>query len=260
MVQTPARQPPARSAPPAPTEADDLFMLALEDDTEEAPWMSMGDLQFWSASSLAHSLRHHAQRHGLGWYVASMLPIRYYWPPPPRVLPSALPRKRRHKKFLSPDLLVARVPDRSRASLDADSEGFPPFVLEVVSPSSVEHDREYKRRAYDLLGAREYVLFTPREETASELAGYRRDATGAFVDWLPDAEGRLWSEELELYLVARGALLHARTAAGEWLLTPEQAEDARYQAEAEVARLRQELERYRRAERAPDDGSISPRP
>ena len=32
------------------------FLSSLEDDTEEAPWMVMGDAQFWSASRFAHSL------------------------------------------------------------------------------------------------------------------------------------------------------------------------------------------------------------
>jgi hypothetical protein len=225
-------------------------MRALADDTEEAPWMSMGDLQFWSASSLAHSLRHYAQRHGLGWYVASMLPIRYYWPRRQPTTLDIILRKRR-KKMLAPDLLVARIPDHSRASLDADVEGFPPFVLEVVSPSSVEQDEQKKSRAYDLLGAREYVLFTPLEGQPSRLAGYRRDASGAFVAWPVDEEGRLWSAELELYFVVRGQLLQAQTATGEWLLTPEQ-------AAAEVERLRQELAQYQRAEQAPDNGPPGP--
>ena len=31
-------------------QADQLFLLTLEDDTDDALWMTMGDLQFWSAS------------------------------------------------------------------------------------------------------------------------------------------------------------------------------------------------------------------
>lgn len=67
--------------PPALTEEEsrDLFMIMLEDDTEQAPWMVMGDLQFWSASGFAHSLRNYARELGLPWYVASMMPIRYRW-------------------------------------------------------------------------------------------------------------------------------------------------------------------------------------
>ena len=134
-----------------------------------------------------------------------------------------------------------------------ETEGvFPPFVLEVVSPSSVQRDQVEKREAYELLGAREYALFTPRDVAASTLEGYRRGASGAFEAWIPDAEGRLWSDVLGLYLVVRGALIQAQTREGRLLLTPEQEAEAhrqeaeaRRRAEAELERLRGELERHR---------------
>jgi Uma2 family endonuclease len=211
----------------------------LDDDAEDSPWMVMGDLQFWAASGFAHALRGYARRQGLGWYVASMLPIEYDWPNAAR------------KKVLAPDAFVAFVADRPRASFDAAAEGgFPPFVLEVISPSSRARDEEEKRHAYELLGVREYALFTPSGSGPSTLAGHRRGAAGSFEPWPVDAEGRLWSEALGLFLAARGPLLRALTADGRPLPTPEEADDARRQAEAEVERLRQEVERLRR----PDAG------
>lgn len=232
-------------------QSDELFMLMLEDDTEDAPWMTMGDLQFWSASSFAHSLRNYAHEGGLGWYVASMLPILYTTLDSPR------------RRQLSPDAFVAFVPEHARQSFDAEKEGgFPPFVLEVVSPSSTERDELDKHRAYSLLGVQEYALFTPRDAGRSKLEGYRRGAGGQFEPWPLDADGYLWSNVLGLFLVVRGPLLQAQTADGELLLTPEQsgaalrdAEIAREQeatareqeavarqeAEAEIDRLRQEL-------------------
>jgi Uma2 family endonuclease len=211
-------------------------MVTLADDTEEAPWMTMGDLQFWSASSFAHSLRNYARRRQLGWYVASMLPIDYRW------------KNLSVKKRVSPDGFVAFVPEHARQSFDAEEEGgFPPFVVEVVSPSSIYRDEEEKRQVYDLMGVKEYALFTPRDPAGATLRGYRRDAAGQFVDWPTDAQGRLWSTTLELYLVARGALLQAQTADGEWLMTPEQSEVALQAAEAEAERLRRELDALRAA-------------
>lgn len=261
MVQLSWRQPPLTQE-----QIDDLFMLTLDDDTEDALWMTMGDLQFWSASSFAHSLRIYAHEEGLGWYVASMLPIEYVWP------------NAAHKKKLAPDTFVAFVEERARTSYDMEAEGgFPPFVLEVVSPSSTTRDQVEKRHAYELLGAREYALFTPRQGEPSTLEGYRRNAAGVFEPWPPDTEGRLWSDVLNLYLLARETFVQAQTREGRLLLTPEQAATARIQeraeeaearmqaeqaqtqakqahareaearrhAEEEVARLRQELERYR---------------
>jgi len=235
MIEVPWRQPPLTRQ-----QQHDLFMLLLEDDTEDAPWMMMGDLQFWSASSLAHSLRSYAREQGLGWYVASMLPIEYDWPNAAR------------KKVLAPDLFVAFVPERARISFDATAEGgFPPFVLEVVSPSSATRDAREKLIAYDLLHVREYALFTPREGTDSRLEGYRRGAAG-LEPWPPDEQGRLHSDVLGLHLLVRGSLLQAQTVDGRVLLTPEEAdlarrhaETARQRAEEEVERLRRELERRR---------------
>ncbi len=115
---------PWRESPLTQEEQDLLFMLSV-DDTEDAPWIVMGDLQFWSASSLAHSLRIYGRRSGLRWYVASRLPIDHEWP--------GLERK----KTVAPDVFVSFVEDHLRTSYDLTAEGvFPAFVLEVVSPSN----------------------------------------------------------------------------------------------------------------------------
>ncbi len=230
-----------RKPPLTQAEEDDLFMLTLEDDTEDAPWMVMGTQQFWSASSFAHSLRNHALAHDLPWFVASMLPIRYRW------------KGSRRKRQLSPDCFVAFVPDHPRGSYDLEVEGaFPPFVLEVVSPASVERDEEDKLQAYGALGATEYALFTPHEDAPSLLAGFRRDQSCRLVPWRAEPEGGLWSAVLELRLIVDGSLLVAETAEGERLLSPQQEAAARRAeaaarraAEADNDRLRRELARLR---------------
>lgn len=192
--------------------------------------MVMGDPQFWAASGFAHSLRNYARAEHLSWYVASMLPITYEWP------------GASHKKTVAPDVLVAFVPERVRYSYDLTAEGvFPAFVMEVVSPSSVERDVVDKHQIYTLLGAREYVLFRP-DTDGVPLQGYRRTAQQTLELYAPEADGRLWSEVLGLHLVADGMMVRAVTPAGQPLLTPEQ-------AEAELARLRAELQQYRDSDR-----------
>lgn len=231
MILTPWRHPPLTTE-----QEQKLFMLLLQDDTEDAPWMVMGDLQFWSASSFAQSLRTYAHEQGLGWYVAAMLPITFEWPGVP------------NKRTLAPDTFVALVPEHARPSYDVAIEGgFPPFVLEVVSPSSIARDQEEKREAYDLLGVREYALFTPHGDGASTLEGYRRSAAGRFEPWPPDEHGRLWSEVLGLFLVVHGTLVQAQTRDGRLLLTPEQEAEGRQRAEAV---RQQEIEARQRAEEA----------
>jgi len=118
----------------------------------------------------------------------------------------------------------------------------------VVSPSSKQRDHEQKLEAYGLLGVREYALFTPREGNASTLDGYRRGVGGALEPWAPDAQGRLWSDALGLYLVVRGVFVQAETPEGRLLLTPEQEAEGRRRAEEERAhearsRLQAEQER-----------------
>jgi Uma2 family endonuclease len=224
-------------------------MLTLEDDTEEKPWMVMGDLQFWSASGFAHMLQIYGRQRALSWYVASMLPILYTWPDVVG------------KKQLAPDVFVAFVDDRPRQSYDVAIEGsFPPFILEVVSPSSSGRDQGEKRVAYEELGAQEYALFTPRGGETSILEGYRRTTSGRFEPWPRDEQGRLRSEVLGLTLVVNGSILQAETPEGQRLLTPDQLDAAWHQAEtaqrhaeaarAEEARARREAEEARRAAEA----------
>ncbi len=256
---------------PVPTPDDDLFMAALADDLEESPWMTMGEMQLWSASSFAFSLRIYALEEQKPWYVASMLPVTFPWPLPPHLRAfddgetdddSVRPRT----KQLAPDTMVAldATTIRGRTSFDMVREGrFPPFVLEVVSPSSKRRDEQEKKQAYDLLGVQEYVIFTPYARKPSTLVGWRRGEDGRFEPWPVDARGGLWSTVLDLHIFVRGERVMAQTAEGMLLLTPEEqaaerrqeaagrqlAEkaltreaEARRMAEEEVARLRRALD------------------
>ena len=219
-----------------------LFWLLLEDDTEDAPWMVLGSLQVDATFGLYQSLRHFAEVNQRPWCVACMLPIRFS------------PPVAAEKKQVAPDIFVAFVPDRPRASFDADTEGgFPPFVLEVVSPSSSDRDHITKRGVYEEMQAREYVLFTPYADRPAILSGYRRDAAGGFEEWRTDDRGRLWSEVLGLFLVVEGRTVRAETREGELIPTLKEAvantqreASARREADLEVERLRRENEELRR--------------
>lgn len=231
-----------------PLTETEFFLLTVPDDTEEQPWMVMGDPQFWGATEFAATLDLYGRRHNQQWYVAGMLPILYRRPT----------GSKGRKGQVAPDVLVARgVPRHARHSYDLEAEGvFPGFVLEILSPSSFEHDLTDKLRLYDVLGAQEYVIFAPEPGLlAPPLQGYKRGASASFEPWLPGDDGRLWSAELGLYLSAEGDILRAFQADGQPLLTrweSEQAqlhaEQAQLRAEEESARLRAELDRIRGAE------------
>ena len=254
VPRAPHRTPPGI---PVLTPGDDLFMAALADDTDdpvESPWMTMGEMQFWSASSFAYSLVIYALEEHKPWYVASMLPVTFPWPLPPHLRAfddgATDDAVRPRTKQLAPDTMVAldATTIRGRTSFDMVREGhFPPFVLEVVSPSSKARDEREKKRAYDLLGVQEYVIFTPYARKPSTLVGWRRGESGRFEPWSADAEGRLWSTVLALYILVRGERVRAQTAEGVELLTPEEQAEGRRQ---EAEERRQEAEGRRRAEAA----------
>lgn len=237
-------------------ESNRLFMALLADDKEDSPWMVMGSLQWAAASDFFQSLREYVKRQNLPWFVSGMTPILYRWP--------GLDGKRQ----LAPDIFVARAEDRPRSSFDLDVEhDFPPFVLEVVSPSSLNRDQGDKRLAYEMLGVREYALFYPHADHPSELRGFRRSEGGSFELWPRDDQDRLWSDVLGLYLVAQGSTIRAATLDGELLPTLHEAiearqretearqretearqrdAEARREVEAQNARLRQEIQRLQR--------------
>ncbi|GAC1399367.1 MAG: hypothetical protein NVSMB65_17460 [Chloroflexota bacterium] len=118
----------------------DLVLAEVADDTEEAPWMVLGDPQFRSAPAFAQSLRYYARQTAQPWYVAGMVPLRFARP------------QRRGKGQVAPDTMVAFGADHSRTSYDLEAEGRPPaFVLEVISSSSAVRDLGDKRALYELL-------------------------------------------------------------------------------------------------------------
>jgi hypothetical protein len=194
--------------------------------------MVMSERQWRSASALFWSLEVYAQSHPVTWHPGAMLPLTY------------LPPGARRRKQVAPDVFASVVSLAGRDSL-AVEEGMPPFVLEVVSASSVQRDLEEKTELYRLLGAQEYAIVR-LDLAAPRLEGYRRDARGAWVTWMPDAEGQLWSAVLGLGLVLRGGEVRALTRAGALLRTPGEEAEARAAAEEEVARLRAALDRLSR--------------
>ena len=220
------------------------FLRTIADDTEDAPWMVMSEPHWRSVSALFWSLEVYAQTHPVAWHPGAMLPLTYR------------PPGARRRKQVAPDVFAAIVPLEGRDSLAIDQEGMPPFVLEVVSSSSVKRDLEEKTEIYRLLGAQEYALVR-LDLAVPRLEGYRRDETRAWTTWASDGEGRLWSGVLGLGLVLRGREVRAVTHEGEVLRTPREEAQARARADEEVARLRAALDQltHRGGERGVADQS-----
>ena len=158
----------------------------------------------------------------------------------------------------SPDIAVIpgvrRRDDPDRGSFDVVREGARPcLVIEVVSSLDSEvrrNDYEKKVEIYRRAGLPEYLILDPPTTTTKGLlllTGYRLGADGRYRRIEPDGDGRLLSQTtgLRFGVEADGKtliILNAET--GERLSHP--AEKHAREAEAEIARLRAELERLKK--------------
>jgi Uma2 family endonuclease len=75
---------------------------------------------------------------------------------------------------VQPDLVIV---SSARVSLITERavEGAPDVLVEILSPSSIDRDRQLKRRLYERFGVREYWIVDPAHGL---LEAYRLDPTG----------------------------------------------------------------------------------
>jgi Uma2 family endonuclease len=170
-----------------------------------------------------------------------------------------------------PDISIVRGvrdPERKLDSFNVVKEGVSPSLLiEIISPLDPrvrEMDEVDKYQFYQQVGIPEYLMVDPprkSNEHRFQLKGHRL-VEGRYQPIAPDAQGRLLSETTGLWfgVSADGQQIEvfdART--GERLLTPEEIQEgrqaaeekvaretaARKLAEAELERLRAEIERLK---------------
>jgi len=149
---------------------------------------------------------------------------------------------------VAPDLMVVRgvrkEPMRRVYKLWEEGQA-PCWVIEVTSRASQLVDLGTKRAVYALLGVPEYFIFDPLGEYLDPPLLRYRLLPGQREYQRTDGL-RLESAALGLTLVVEeGWLRLYDSASGARLLTPEEEAQARQAAEAELARLRAELERWR---------------
>jgi Uma2 family endonuclease len=148
------------------------------------------------------------------------------------------------KEFVVPDVFVVRgVPKGQRRIYKLWEEGrAPDVVFEITSASTRREDLGTKRVLYADLGVKEYFVFDPTgEDLRPPLRAFRLSGS----EYQPLKEP-VFSEVLglELQIVDKHLrLFDPRT--GKRLLTPAEADAAREAAEAEVERLRAELEKLK---------------
>jgi Uma2 family endonuclease len=171
----------------------------------------------------------------------------------------------------SPDIAVIfgvrKKRDSRRSSFRCKREGTrPSLIIELVSSiDSGTRNNDYKKKVeiYQRVGIPEYFIFDPPSEVTEErlwLTGYRLDAAGRYQEVDPDPQGRLFSVTTNLLfgVAEDGASPFViDVAMGRTILTSSQLDkarqdaekqallerEARKAAEAEIARLRAELDR-----------------
>jgi Uma2 family endonuclease len=150
-----------------------------------------------------------------------------------------------------PDLMVVLgvEPKEDRGSYTTWEEGKGPVVVvELLSRSNRDKDRTTNYEIYEQrLQVPEYFWFDPLDP--SELRGFRL-REGRYEDITPNEQGRLWSDELKVWLGVHERWLRLYDSAGQLILTgKEEAVQDRAAREQEQA-AREAAETLAQQERA----------
>jgi Uma2 family endonuclease len=157
----------------------------------------------------------------------------------------------------SPDIAVVEGFETDRRKIEdtpsyyVGEDGPPPMVvIEIASKETWRQDLEDKPAKYEAMGVKEYFVFDPNTRPLwvgqwrkhNRIIGWRKDTlSGRFELVDKDPDGRMWSEELESWLVVNENDLQLYTADGQLRLTKDEAEARRADAaerRAEAATLK----------------------
>ncbi len=128
---------------------------------------------------------------------------------------------------------------------------YPNFILEILSDSTAKNDRGLKKHLYqDVFRTPDYFWFDPYSlEFAGFKLNYRR-----YEQIVPNEQGWLWSDELQLYLGVVAEKLRFFTSEGELVLSWEEAEaQERERAEAAQEKAERLLRKLRELGVNPDE-------
>ncbi|MBE9138579.1 Uma2 family endonuclease [Nodosilinea sp. LEGE 07088] len=150
------------------------------------------------------------------------------------------------RDFKGPDFFVVlNAEKRPRKSWTVWAEGgrYPNLIVELLSDSTANHDRTLKKQLYqDTFRTPEYFWFSP---DTLELEGFAL-VEGQYQPIVPNADGLLWSAQLNLHLGIHDSQLRYFFAPGQLVPTPEEfaleAQAAVQTAQAETQQARQQAE------------------
>jgi Uma2 family endonuclease len=150
------------------------------------------------------------------------------------------PHQRKSEQFRGPDFFVVlgteRKPRKSWVVWEEDGK-YPNMIVEILSPKTAATDRGLKKQIYqDIFRTPEYFWFDPY---SLEFKGFEL-IRGEYQELQPNSEGRLWSQQLGLYLGIHESKLRFFTV--EALLLPtleETAQQEQQKAERLAKKLRE---------------------
>ncbi|MEO0852290.1 MAG: Uma2 family endonuclease, partial [Cyanobacteria bacterium J06648_11] len=164
-------------------------------------------------------------------------------------------RRRKSEDFRGPDFFVVldteRRPRKSWTVWQEDGK-YPNVIIEVLSDSTAATDRGLKKQIYqDIWRTPNYFWIDP---DSLEFVGFHL-VDGAYQPLETDADGRMWCQQLELFLGIHESQLRFFTPEGELVPTPKESavmrETALEREREQAARERQRAEEAsQRAEEA----------
>ncbi len=133
------------------------------------------------------------------------------------------PEQVKTQDFRGPDFFVVLgTEDRPRKSWTVWEEGglYPHVIVELLSGSTASNDRGVKKEIYqNTFRTPDYFWFDPE---SLEFCGFHL-LDGQYQEQPSNEQGWRWSQQLQLYLGVQEGRLRFFTAAGELVLTPEEA-------------------------------------
>ncbi|MCC5598923.1 Uma2 family endonuclease [Nostoc favosum] len=166
------------------------------------------------------------------------------------------PNQKKSEHFRGPDFFVVlgtEKKDRKSWVVWQEDGKYPNLIVEILSSSTAAVDKGLKKQVYqDTFRTPDYFWFDP---VTMELQGFHL-VDGKYQEIQVTTDGRLWSQQLELYLgVYEGKLrffttenqliLSSEELAQQERLRAEQAEERVQQAEVRAEQAEQEIARLR---------------
>ncbi|WP_375511765.1 Uma2 family endonuclease [uncultured Nostoc sp.] len=159
------------------------------------------------------------------------------------------PNQKKSEHFRGPDFFVVlgtEKKDRKSWVVWQEDGKYPNVIVEILSSSTTAVDKGLKKQVYqDTFRTPDYFWFDP---VTMELQGFHL-VDGKYQEIQTTTDGRLWSQQLELYLGVYEGKLRFFTTENQLILSSEElAEQERLRAEQAEERAQQAEERAEQAE------------